>query len=51
MIADQAVSNTQVTDDKEKPLCCILSANSKFRFVWNLIVIILLAYTSTIAPF
>ena len=35
----------------EKPRWYIIMPNSKFKTVWNIIVIVLLAYTSTFVPY
>ena len=36
---------------QEKPAWYIIMPDSKFKTIWNLTVIILLGYTSTVVPF
>ena len=43
--------NSRYVRQNNKPQWYIIMPNSKFKTLWNLIIILLLAYTSTVVPF
>ena len=43
--------NSRYVRQNNKPQWYIIMPNSKFKTIWNLIIILLLGYTSTVVPF
>jgi len=48
LVSNQSIKNLNV---HKKPACYIIMPDSKLKTFWNVTVIVLLAYTSTVVPF